>query len=130
MTDTPILKPLKTWSHLASRRRKPSEYEIVSTNLHYTTDNPDAPFELSRDLPISQWFLQNRNASPLHHPDWNAFRDPDEMVYRTYNMLQDGAETYVNGLLGQFSARGHDAMLETPWAATLARLRFRSPARR
>ena len=122
MTDTPILKPLKTWSHLASRRRKPSEYEIVSTNLHYTTDNPDAPFELSRDLPISQWFLQNRNASPLHHPDWNAFRDPDEMVYRTYNMLQDGAETYVNGLLGQFSARGHDAMLETPWAATLARL--------
>ena len=122
MTDTPILKPLKTWSHLATRRRKPSEYEIVSTNLHYTTDNPDAPFELSRDLPISQWFLQNRNASPVHHPDWNAFRDPDEMVYRTYNMLQDGAETYVNGLLGQFSARGHDAMLETSWATTLARL--------
>lgn len=122
MSDVTVLKPLKTWSHLATRRRKPSEYEIVSTNLHYTTDNPDAPFELNRELPISQWFLKNRNASPLRHPDWNAFRDPDEMVYRTYNMLQDGAETYVHGLFGQFSARGHDAMLEPGWVATLGRL--------
>jgi len=44
------------------------------------------------------------------------------MVYRTYNMLQDGQETYVFGLLDQFSARGHDQMLDPAWAATLARL--------
>lgn len=35
MSDVQVLKPQKTWSHLAVRRRKPSEYEIVSTNLHY-----------------------------------------------------------------------------------------------
>ena len=47
-----ILKPLKTWSHLATRRRKPSEYEIVSTNLHFSTDNPDARLSW---IPTSRW---------------------------------------------------------------------------
>ncbi len=122
MPQPDILKPLKTWSHLAGRRRKPSEYEIVSTNLHYTTNNPDAPFELDPNFPMALWFKKNRNASPLKHADWNAFRDPDELIYRTYNMLQDGQETYVHGLLDQMSARGHDAMLERTWAGSLARL--------
>jgi len=122
MNQTEPLKPLKTWSHLASRRRKPSEYEIVSTNLHYSTDNPDAPFELDPNFPIARWFKEYRNASPLRHPDWNAFRDPDEVVYRTYNMQQDGQETYVFGLLDQFSERGHDQMLEPAWGAILARM--------
>ena len=122
MTQPEILKPLKTWSHLAGQRRKPSEYEIVTTNLHYTTNNPDAPFELDPNFPMAQWFKQYRNASPLTHDDWNAFRDPDEIVYRTYNMMQDGQETYVNGLLDQMSERGHDTMLERTWAGSLARL--------
>jgi toluene monooxygenase system protein E len=122
MSQPEVLKPLKTWSHLAGRRRKPSEYEIVSTNLHFSTDNPDAPFELDPNFEMARWFKQHRNASPLQHADWNAFRDPDEMVYRTYNMQQDGQETYVLGLLDQFSARGHDAMLERTWAGTLARM--------
>lgn len=122
MNQPEILKPLKTWSHLAGRRRRPSEYEIVSTNLHYTTDRPEAPFELDSDMEIARWFRSNRNESPLKHADWNAFRDPDEIVYRTYNMMQDGQETYVFGLFDQFSARGHDAMLDRAWAKTLARL--------
>jgi toluene monooxygenase system protein E len=122
MTQPEVLKPLKTWSHLAARKRKPSEYEIVSTNLHFSTNNPDAPFELDPNFDMAKWFKQYRNASPLSHPDWNAFRDPDEMVYRTYNIQQDGQETYVLGLFDQFSSRGHDAMLEPTWAGTLARL--------
>jgi toluene monooxygenase system protein E len=115
------LKPLKTWSHLAGRKRKPSEYEIVSTNLHFSTNNPDAPFELDPNFAMAQWFKTHRNQSPLQHPDWNAFRDPDEMVYRTYNIQQDGQETYVLGLFDQFNERGHDAMLEPTWAGSLAR---------
>jgi len=122
MNQPAVAQPLKTWSHLAARRRKPSEYEIVSTNLHYTTDRPDAPFELDPNFPTAMWFKTNRNASPLRHADWNAFRDPDEMAYRTYNMLQDGQENYVFGLFDQFSERGHDAMLEASWARHLARL--------
>ena len=122
MEQPAVLKPLKTWSHLAGRRRKPSEYEIVSANLHYTTDRPDAPFELDPNMPLALWFKQYRNASPLKHSDWNSFRDPDEIIYRTYNMMQDGQENYVQGLFDQFSARGHDAMLERAWAEKLARL--------
>ncbi len=117
-----VLKPLKTWSHLAGNRRRPSEYEIVSTNLHYFTDNPEKPWELDPDLPMAQWYKKYCFASPLKHDDWNAFRDPDQLVYRTYNLLQDGQESYVQGLFDQFSDRGHDQMLSPQWVETLGRV--------
>ncbi|MEY2909924.1 MAG: toluene monooxygenase system protein, partial [Pseudomonadota bacterium] len=40
-------KPLRTWSHLAANRKKPNEYDIVSRKLHYSMNNPDAPWEQS-----------------------------------------------------------------------------------
>lgn len=116
------LKPLKTWSHLADRRKRPSEYEIVSTKLHYRQNNPDAPWELDRDLHMNQWYRRYCNDSPLTHPDWDAFRDPDALVYRTYNILQDGQENYVGSLFDQFSERGHDGALAPDWVQVLARL--------
>ena len=122
MSEVEVLKPLKTWSHLAGRRRKPSEYEIVSVGLHYNDLDANAPFELDPELFMARWYKQHRNASPLTHPDWNTFRDPDELVYRTYNMLQDGQEAYVFGLLDQFNEREHDKSLDLAWAGTLARL--------
>lgn len=115
-------KPLKTWSHLSGRRRKPSEYEVVSVDLHTTTDDPEAPFELDTQMPMSRWFLQYRNGSPLRHPDWNAFRDPSEMTYRVYNITQDGQESFIAGVFDQMSEREHDRMLEPTWAGSLARL--------
>jgi len=129
MTDQQpeVLKPLKTWSHLAGNRRRPSEYEIVSTNLHYFTDNKDAPWELDPDIPMADWYKKYCFNTPLKHDDWDAFRDPDQLVYRTYNLLQDGQETYVQGLFDQFSDRGHDQMLSDDWIAALAR--FYTPAR-
>ncbi len=122
-----VLKPLKTWSHLAGNRRRPSEYEIVSTNLHYFTDNPERPWELDPNIPMAEWYKQYCFGSPLKHDDWDAFRDPDQLVYRTYNLLQDGQETYVQGLFDQFSDRGHDQMLPREWVEALAR--FYTPAR-
>ncbi|MDY0329141.1 MAG: aromatic/alkene monooxygenase hydroxylase subunit beta [Thiomonas sp.] len=122
MNEAEVLKPLKTWSHLVTRRRKPSEYEIVSVGLHYTDRDDNAPFELDPNMFMARWYKQFRNASPLKHSDWNAFRDPDELVYRTYNMLQDGQETYVRGLFDQFNERENDKALESNWAGTLARL--------
>jgi toluene monooxygenase system protein E len=127
MSEVQILKPLKTWSHLAARRRKPSEYEIVSTNLHYSTRDTNAPWELAPELFMNRWYKQYRNDSPLKHDDWNAFRDPEEVVYRTYNMMQDGQEAYVFGLFDQFNAREHDQSLEKTWAAALPR--FYTPSR-
>ena len=48
MSEVQVLKPQKTWSHLAARRRKPSEYEIVSANLHYNDRDPDSPTSCRR----------------------------------------------------------------------------------
>ena len=127
MSEVQVLKPLKTWSHLAARRRKPSEYEIVSANLHYNDKRPDSPYELSPTMFMNEWYKKNTFGTALKHPDWNAFRDPDEVVYRTYNMMQDGQETYVFGLFDQFSEREHNQALETRWAGSLAR--FYTPAR-
>ena len=116
------LKPLKTWSHLAGQRRKPSEYEVVSTNLHYRMNNPDSPFELDPNIPMNEWYKKYCVNSPLKHADWDAFRDPDAIIYRTYNILQDGQETYVNGLLEQFAERDHDQTIDGNWVSTLARI--------
>ncbi len=121
------LKPLRTWSHLADKRRRPSEYEIVSTNLIYNLD-PEMPFELGPNIPMSKWFRKYRFDSPLTGDlDWEDFRDPDEMTYRAYNILQDGQETYVEGLLDEFNDLGHDAGLEPVWVDELQR--FYTPSR-
>ena len=122
MTEPQILQPLKTWSHLAKRRRKPSEYEIVSANLHYNNRDPEAPYETSPDVFMNTWYKQNTFGTRLKHDDWNAFRDPDEVIYRTYNLMQDGQETYVFGLFDQFNLREHDLALDADWARQLATL--------
>ena len=122
MSEAQVLKPLKTWSHLAGRRRKPSEYEIVSTNLHYNNRDANAPYELDPELAMNKWYKKNTFGSALQHADWNAFRDPEEVVYRSYNMMQDGQENYVHGLFDQFNSREHDLSLDPRWAGTLARL--------
>ena len=127
MSETQILKPLKTWSHLAASRRKPSEYEIVSANLHYNDRDPNSPYELDPNMFMNTWYKKNTFGTSLKHEDWNAFRDPDEVVYRTYNLMQDGQETYVFSLLDQFNQREHDKALDTRWAGSLAR--FYTPAR-
>lgn len=116
------LKPQKTWSHLAGQRRKPSEYEIVSVNTLFTTGNPDAALELSPDLPMNRWIRRYRKDSLLQHDDWNAFRDPDAMIYRKYCTQRDKDEAYVDGLLSQHDDMGHDATLDARWVARLAAL--------
>ncbi|WP_030263579.1 toluene monooxygenase [Streptomyces violens] len=119
---TTPLKPLKTWGHLAARRRKPSEYEIVSTKLLWHTRDAEQPWDVGHTGVMADHYRKYRNGSPVTHPDWDAFRDPDELVYRTYNILQDGQETYVEGLLDQHNAEAHDKGLSAEWTATLAQL--------
>lgn len=119
---TPELRALKTWSHLASRRRRASEYEIVSTNLLWHTRNPEEPFDIAQTDPVSEWYMKYRNGSAVQHDDWDSFRDPDEIVYRTYNILQDGQENYVEGLLDQHNQEEHDKSLTPEWVSSLAHL--------
>lgn len=121
------LKPLKTWSYLSGQRRRPSEYEIVSAGLHFSTDNPACPWEQDPNIFMNRWFRKYREDSPLRHPSWNDFRDPDELVYRTYNILQDSHENYVDGLLKEFDDLDQDKGLGADWVQNL--LALYTPAR-
>ncbi len=112
----------RAWSHLAANRRRPTEYEIVSTNLLYWTYDKTQPFQLDSELPMNRWFRKHVFESPLQHADWNGFRDPDALTYRTYNAMQDSQEAYVDGLLDEHDAIGYDATLGAEWLETLARL--------
>ena len=122
MTDAPeVLQPLRTWSHLAGNKRKPSEYEVVSVKLHYHTANPEAAWELDPDVFMNRWYREHREGSALTHPEWDQFRDPDELVYRTYVARQDDQETYVTAMLDEHDRLGHDAALSPEWVGALAR---------
>lgn len=116
------LKPLKTWSHLAGKRRKPSEYEVVTPRLQYSTDNPDLPWMIGPNETLNVWYRKYRNACPLKHDDWDAFRDPDQMIYRNYTVIQDGQEHYVDGLLEEHRDIDHDEGLSEDWVEVLTKL--------
>jgi toluene monooxygenase system protein E len=115
-------KRARTWEHLAAKRQRPSEYEIVSTNLNWRNINSESPFELNPNIPMSRWYLKYCNGSPLKHDNWEDFRDPDRLVYRTYNIMQDTEEAYVDGLLDEHDRLGHDTRLSNQWLSTLARM--------
>jgi len=118
----PQTRGLKTWSALMGGKRRPSEYEIVTHGLHYRARNPSAPYELDADLMMNQWYKRYVVNSPLKHDDWNGFRDPDQVTYRAYMTMQDGAEEYVDGLLREHAARQHDGQMSARWAGVLLRL--------
>jgi toluene monooxygenase system protein E len=123
MTTLPeVARPLKTWSHLANRRRRPTEYETVSTNLLWTTNNPDAPFTMGEGIPMTKWYKKYRNGSPLKAADWDGFRDPDQLIYRNYTLIQDGQEAFVDGLIEDHSRNEHDVSLPDSWTQLLGRL--------
>ncbi len=114
------LAPLKTWSHLVRDRRRPTEYEIVSTNMLWSMSDEKAPWAMGPQVPMTKWYVKYRNESPLKHSNWDGFRDPDQLVYRTYNMLQDGQESFVDGLLDDHDKNDHDMGLALPWCEALA----------
>jgi toluene monooxygenase system protein E len=117
------LKPLRTWSHLADKRKRPSEYDIVTRKFLYNTSNlsqPDTPFELDGSTFMQDWYRRYRNHSAFSHADWDSYTDPFEMVYRTYNLMQDGQENYVTGLFAQFSEREQDLVTSAEWLNSLA----------
>jgi Methane/Phenol/Toluene Hydroxylase len=113
----PRPKPrLKTWSSLGQLGRIPSEYEIVTHNLNYTTrSNRTSALESNPTTPANMWFLTYRDKSPLQADDWRGFRDPDQITYRKYVTIQDEQETAVERVLDEYGPAGHDASLPGWW---------------
>ena len=115
---------MKTWSKLAANKRRPSEYEIVATNLQTRHRHRDSAYELSPapDLAMNEWYRKNVFDSALQHDDWEEFRDPDALIYRVYTRSQDSQEEYVDGLLNEHNEIGYDAELQLEWLDTLEKL--------
>jgi toluene monooxygenase system protein E len=119
----PTRRRRRTWSAFGELGRIPSEYEIVTHDTNYTLrQGRTAALEMNPSAPANLWFLTYRDRSPLQVPDWNRFRDPDELTYRKYVTLQDEAETVVRGLLDEYSEAGHDRTLPPAWLEVLALL--------
>ncbi|MCX9191051.1 toluene hydroxylase [Carbonactinospora thermoautotrophica] len=119
MTEVSTSRPqrrLKTWSALGNLRRLPTEYEIVTHGLNYTTrSGRKTALESNPTTPMNMWYLTYRDKSPLQAADWNGFRDPDEMTYRKYVTMQDEQETVIEGVLDEYGTTGHDQSLPAEW---------------
>jgi toluene monooxygenase system protein E len=94
-------RELRTWSAFGSLGRKPTEYEVVTHKMNHTMREP--PLELSPDAHGNVWLKKHRDGMRLSVPDWDAFRDPDQLTYRKYVKSQDDSETYIDGVLRQFA---------------------------
>jgi hypothetical protein len=122
MAPQDATRRLKTWSVLGDVRRKPTPYEVVTARFHYHFRRQPAPFELDPQMPLNRWYLRFREGSSLQLDDWEGFRDPHKLTYRTYIALQHERETVVDGLIDEFERLDHDAALAPGWVSFLARL--------
>ena len=95
----------------------PTEYEVVSTDLHY--NYPDG-FELT-DTPVIDWYRRHREGSKLCSSNWESFADPRRTTYRSYTELQDRKEDVIDGLLRQIDDEGYDDDLSEVWVDFLDR---------
>jgi toluene monooxygenase system protein E len=111
----------KTYTRLAMGRRIPTEYELMSTDLHY---NHPRRFELPASNPVVDWYYRNREGSALQARDWEQFADPRRTTYRIYTQLQDGREDVVDGLLREIDETEYDARLDDEWVRFLDRWYF------
>jgi toluene monooxygenase system protein E len=108
----------KTYTRLATGRRIPTEYELMSTDLHY---NYPRRFELPASNPVVNWYYRNREGSALQARDWDQFADPRSTTYRIYTQLQDGREDVVDGLLREIDETEYDIQLDDEWVRFLDR---------
>lgn len=118
-------RKLRTWS-LWKERRVPNEYELVTHRLNYHFRRQPAPFEMSPDWPLQQWYLQYREGSPFNVDDWEKYRDPYAFTYRRYIEARHERELYLDSLIDDFEARDHYRKLSPAWLDFLRDLYFPS----
>src|SRR5215472_10438531 len=97
---------LKTWSSFGNLGRMPSEYEVVTHRMNHTTGA--TPLEMGANVHGNQWLLKHRDGISVTRDALEAFRDPDRMTYRKYTHDMDGQETYIDGLLQEYTV-SHDS---------------------
>ncbi|MGW0035496.1 toluene hydroxylase [Gordonia sp. NPDC003376] len=102
-------RKLRTFSAFGDVRRMPSEYEIVTHAQNWNTRSSRlSTFEQNSSSPLNLWFLTYRQNSPLQADEWDGFRDPEQVAYRSYVNLQADEQTRLDAALDSYS----DAAIE------------------
>jgi toluene monooxygenase system protein E len=106
----------RSYWHLANLGRKPSEYDIASSELLYHTRRG---FELQ--TPVTAFYAKYQAESALRSQDWERFGDPRATTYASYVALQRKQEIYVDGVLAA-ERRAATEGLPADWLRTLDQL--------
>jgi len=106
----------RTYWHLSDLGRKPTDYDIATSRLHYWTARG---FEVK--VPVSEWYERYQRGSELRCRDWEEWGDPRQTTYTTYTTMQRTREAFVNGLLDSISD-DYDRGLSPQWVALLNRV--------
>lgn len=107
----------KTYWHLESLHRTPTEYEIATTGLLYY---PARGFEV--ETPAGDWYRRHQKGSPLTLADPDRFRDPRETTYPKYTALQSEREGAIDAVMEEIEGSDYDRKLPAAWVRTLSKL--------
>jgi len=109
----------RTWSLLGDVKRRPSVYEVTAAKFNYHFRREPAPFEMSTEAPLNQWYLTYREGSAFNVDDWEGFHDPAKLTYSEYVTLQHDRETYLDGLIDHHEAAGTVEGYSAEWVNIL-----------
>ncbi|HKP56609.1 MAG TPA: hypothetical protein VJV78_07815 [Polyangiales bacterium] len=105
----------KTYWHLLSARRMPTQYEVMTSKLLYYPKHGVAV-----RTPVSDFHAQHRTR--FNVPDWDAFRDPAETTYGAYVSSRRDREVFVQQLLQSIDGSDYDARIQGRWLSLLDRV--------
>ena len=103
----------KTYSHLMAAKRVPTQYELVTSRLHYYLTHG-----VSVRTPVTLWYERYQAGSLLQADDWEAFADPAQTTYASYVHLRADREVYAAEVLSR--AAEADRTLPDAWASAAA----------
>ena len=106
----------RTYWHLEHLARKPSDYEVTTTNLLYY---PERGFAVK--VPAERWYQVYQRGSLLRSGDWEGFADPRATTYARYVALMREKEIFVDSLLSSMDAE-YDRGLSEAWLTRLERV--------
>ncbi|MDN5859915.1 MAG: toluene hydroxylase [Pseudonocardia sp.] len=116
-------RKMRTFSAFGDVRKMPSEYEIVTHAQNWNTrKNRLSAFEQNPSSPMNLWFLTYRDHSPLQVDDWDGFKDPDQVTYRSYVTHQAEEQATLDGILDSYNDAGADASLSAEQVERLGSL--------
>jgi toluene monooxygenase system protein E len=106
----------RTYSHLEHLQRRPTDYEVTTTNLLYY---PARGFAVK--VPAEQWYQAYQRGSLLRSGDWEGFADPRATTYARYVALMHEKEIVVESLLSSIEP-DYDRGLSEAWMTRLERV--------